>query len=135
MSPFAFQPATTQRDEDQASPGVDEGRNPPTLSQSPIRPATHLQMVHRLSKELQISELPSVLSRPAGNRVSESAEEGVGSTGEMSFCVGSNAIANQGLEGHTVKKADTSAWDQFVRCQSFEPPSASQLSVTQLSRQ
>lgn len=127
MSPFAFQPASTQHNEDGANPGVDEGRNSPALSQPLIRPATHAQMVHRLSRELCRSELPSMLSRLAGSRVSESAQKGASSTREVSSCVGSNAIASQeGRKGHTVKKADTSAWDQLVRHQLLEPPTAAQ---------
>lgn len=134
VSPFAFQPASAQRNEDQATPDFDKGNTPPTLSQSPIRPATHTQMVHRLSRELHRSELPSVLSRPADNRASESVEEGVSSTLEMPFSVGSNATASLGQRGHTVQKADTSAWDQLVRCQSLESPTASQLSMTQIQQ-
>ena len=131
MSPFAFQPASAQRDEDQAFPGVHEQETPPTLSQTPIRPATHTHMVHSLSRDLHRSELPSMLSRPAGNRASELGDKGFSSTTEISFSVGSNVTASRGQRGFTVKKAEKSAWDQLVRCQSLEPPTASQLSVTQ----
>ena len=129
MSPFAFQPASARRD--QASPGSNEGKIPPTLSQSPIRPANHTQIVHSLSRKLHRNELPSVLSRPAGDRASELAEEGANSTTEVTFSVGSNVTVSRGQSGYTVKEADTSAWDQLVRFQSLEPPTASQLSVTQ----
>lgn len=88
-------------------------------------------MVHRLSRGLHRSERPSVLSRPAGDRASESAEEIVSSAWDMSFPVGSDATSGQGARGHTVKKADTSAWDQLVRYESLELSSASQLSMTQ----
>ena len=128
VSPFALQPASTQHDDDQAIPEDDEGESPPVLSESPIRPATHLQMVHRLSRGLHRSELPS---RPAGDRASESAEESVSSAWDMSFPVGSDASSGQGGRGHTIKKADTSAWDQLVRYESLELSSASQLSMTQ----
>ena len=130
MSPFALRPANTHCDEDQAILGFNEGTAPQILSQFPIKPAAHTQMVHRLSRELHRSELPSVLSRPASNTASELTEKSVSSTWNMSFSVGSNAVAGPGQRGHTVKKADTSAWDQLVRCQSLELPTASQLSVS-----
>lgn len=72
-----------------------------------------------------------MLSRPAGDRASELAEEGANSTTEVTFSVGSNVTVSRGQSGYTVKEADTSAWDQLVRFQSLEPPTASQLSVTQ----
>lgn len=112
-------------------PGLDEGAPPPAPRPPLIRPTTHMQMVHRLSREFQNAEAPSVPSMPAGDRAAEPPEEGVGNTQAVSFSLGCNAAPKLAQQGRAVKKESTSAWDQLLRCQSLEPPTASQLSVTQ----
>ena len=130
VSPFAFQPAGSLHHKDPTMPGLDEGSPPPAPRPPLIRPTTHKQMVHRLSREFQNVEPPSVPSMPAGGRAAEPSEEGVGNTQAVSFSLGSKAGPNLAQQGHVAKQAATSAWDQLLRCQSLEPPTASQLSVT-----
>ena len=128
VSPFALELASMQPSDArrlQAAP------TRPSLQpiHPPIKPSTHEQMVHRLSKEFS-RDSSTIPSMPAGNRLRSESCGSFRSTHAQSTPSRTDVKGREASRRSSMQKSDTSAWDALVRYQSVEP-TASQLSVTQ----